>query len=242
MQACWHMKTYGTTQQQIAIAAAKAHNAGALNPLAQYRFTTTVDAVLGDKPVSYPLTRSMCSPIGDGAAAALVCSEAFLRRLPLEAQQRAVRIAGQALSGGKYRRFDEPGLSRIAADRAYAMSGFAPSDIDIAEIHDATSFSEIYQPEMLRFCADGEGGAFVASGTSALSGALPVNMSGGLVSKGHPIGATGLSMIFELAQQLRGEAGARQVAGARIGLAENGGGVIGFDEAVCAVTILEANA
>ena len=242
MQACWHMKTYGTTQEQIAMAAAKAHNAGALNPLAQYRFTTTVDMVLGDKPVSYPLTRSMCSPIGDGAAAALVCSEAFLRTLPAETQRRAVRIAGHALSGGKYRRFDEPGLSRIAADRAYAMSGFGPQDVDLAEVHDATSFSEIYQPEMLRFCADGEGGAFVASGTSTPGGALPVNVSGGLVSKGHPIGATGLSMIFELAQQLRGEAGARQVEGARVGLAENGGGVIGFDEAVCAVTILEANA
>ena len=198
--------------------------------------------MLGDKPVSYPLTRSRCSPIGDGAAAALVCSEAFLRTLPAETQRRAVRIAGHALSGGKYRRFDEPGLSRIAADRAYAMSGFGPQDVDLAEVHDATSFSEIYQPEMLRFCADGEGGAFVASGTSAPGGALPVNVSGGLVSKGHPIGATGLSMIFELAQQLRGEAGARQVEGARVGLAENGGGVIGFDEAVCAVTILEANA
>jgi acetyl-CoA acetyltransferase len=122
------------------------------------------------------------------------------------------------------------------------MAGIGPGDIDIAEVHDATSFSEIYQPEMLRFCAEGEGGAFVESGATALGGALPINLSGGLVSKGHPIGATGLSMIHELALQLRGEAGARQSAGARIGLAENGGGVIGFDEAVCAVTILQRNA
>ena len=241
MQAAWHMKTYGTTQAQIAAAAAKSHNMGALNPLAQYRFTTTVDAVLGDKPVSYPLTRAMCSPIGDGAAAALVCSEAFLRTLPAAAQQRAVRIAAQALSGGKYRRFDEPGLSRVAADRAYLFAGVTPADIDVAEVHDATSFSEIYQPEMLRFCADGEGGEFVESGATALGGRLPINLSGGLVSKGHPIGATGLSMIYELTQQLRNEAGERQVRGARYGLAENGGGVIGFDEAVCAVTILEGN-
>ena len=241
MQAYWHMKTYGTTQAEIAAAAAKTHNMGALNPLAQYRFTTTVERVLADKVVSFPLTRAMCSPIGDGAAAALVCSQAFLRTLPARAQQRAVRIAAQALTGGKYRRVDEPGLSRIAADRAYAMAGIGPGDIDVAEVHDATSFSEIYQPEMLRFCGEGEGGAFVASGASALGGSLPVNLSGGLVSKGHPIGATGLSMIYELAQQLRGEAGERQAAGAHYALAENGGGVIGFDEAVCAVTILEGN-
>ena len=132
-------------------------------------------------------------------------------------------------------------MSRVAADRAYRMAGRGPRDIDVAEVHDATSFSEVYQPEMLRFCGDGEGGAFVESGTSALGGALPINASGGLVSKGHPIGATGLSMIYELVLQLRGEAGARQVAGARVGLAENGGGVIGFDEAICAVTILERN-
>jgi acetyl-CoA acetyltransferase len=153
-----------------------------------------------------------------------------------------VRIAAIATTGGKYRRFDEPGLSRVAADRAYAMAGLGPGDIDVAEVHDATSFSEIYQPEMLRFCGEGAGGAFVESGATALGGALPVNLSGGLVSKGHPIGATGLSMIYELALQLRGEAGERQSAGARTGLAENGGGVIGFDEAVCAVTILQRDA
>ncbi|MFS8085584.1 MAG: thiolase C-terminal domain-containing protein, partial [Acidobacteriota bacterium] len=135
----------------------------------------------------------------------------------------------------------EPGLSRIAADRAYQMAGIGPAEIDLAEVHDATSFSELYQAEMLRFCESGQGGAFVASGATALGGTLPMNLSGGLVAKGHPIGATGLSMIFELAQQLRGEAGERQVQGARWGLAENGGGVIGFDEAVCAVTILEGN-
>ncbi|MEO8135717.1 MAG: thiolase family protein [Betaproteobacteria bacterium] len=241
MQASWHMQTFGTTQEQIAIAAAKAHNMGALNPLAQYRFRTTVADVLADKTVSYPLTRAMCSPIGDGAAAALVCSEEFLRTLPPAIQRRAVRIAAQALTGGKYRRFDEPGLSRVAADRAYAMAGVGPRQIDVAEVHDATSFSELYQPEMLRFCGDGEGGAFVASGATALGGSLPINMSGGLVSKGHPIGATGLSMIYELTRQLRGEAGESQVRNARLGLAENGGGVMGFDEAVCAVTILEGN-
>jgi acetyl-CoA acetyltransferase len=150
-----------------------------------------------------------------------------------------VRIFTSELSGGKYRALDEPGLSRIAADKAYARSGLKPQDIDLVELHDATSFCEIYQLEMLRFCPDGQGGRMVESGQTALGGALPVNVSGGLVSKGHPVGATGLSMVHEMCLQLRGEAGDRQVKDARIGLIENGGGVMGFDEAACAVTILE---
>lgn len=240
MQAAYHMKRWGTTQRQIAAGASKNHFHGSLNPLAQYRFTVTIDEVLADREISYPITRSMCAPIGDGAAAALVCSKEYLDRLPAAVRQRAVRVRASALSGGKYRSLDEPGLSRIAADKAYRMAGLTPADIDIAEVHDATSFCELYQVEMLRFCAEGQGGAYVASGATTLGGERPVNLSGGLVSKGHPVGATGLSMIHELTTQLRGEAGERQAAKARIGLAENGGGVIGFDEAACAVTILEA--
>jgi acetyl-CoA acetyltransferase len=154
-------------------------------------------------------------------------------------RDRAVKVRASVLAGGKYRALDEPGLTRIAADKAYRVSGLAPADIDIAEVHDATSFCEIYQCEMLRFCAEGAGGPYVASGATALGGERPVNLSGGLVSKGHPVGATGLSMIYELVTQLRGEAGGRQAAKARIAMAENGGGVIGFDEAACAITILE---
>jgi acetyl-CoA acetyltransferase len=239
MQAAWHMKTYGTTQRQIAAGAAKNHHHGSLNPLAQYRFEMTVDEVLADREVSWPLTRSMCSPMGDGAAAALVCSEAALAHFPPAARARAVKVRASELSGGKYRRLDEPGLSRIAADKAYARAGLAPADIDVVELHDATSFGEIFQLEMLRLCPDGQGGRFVESGATALGGRLPVNLSGGLVSKGHPIGATGLSMVHEVCLQLRGEAGARQAPGATIGLIENGGGVLGFDEAACAVHILE---
>jgi len=119
------------------------------------------------------------------------------------------------------------------------MAGLGPEDIDVAEVHDATSFCEIYQCEMLRFCPEGKGGRFVASGATGPGGKLPVNTSGGLVSKGHPVGATGLSMLAELATQLRGEAGARQVKGAEIALAENGGGVIGMEEAVASVVILQ---
>ena len=132
-------------------------------------------------------------------------------------------------------------MSRVAAEKAYAKTGLKPSDIDVLEVHDATSFCEIFQLEMLGFAADGQGGPMVADGATALGGAIPTNLSGGLVSKGHPVGATGLSMIHELTEQLRGEAGARQAKGARIAMAENGGGVIGFDEAACSVIVLEGN-
>lgn len=239
MQAAWHMGHYGTTERQIAIACAKNHSAAVHNPKAQYRFALTPEEVLADRPVSWPLTRAMCAPIGDGAAAALVCSEAWLRRQSSAVQARAVRIAASTLTSGKYRRLDEPGVSKQAADRAYAVAGVGPSDIDVAEVHDATSFCELYQSEMLGFCAPGRGGRLAESGATALGGSIPINLSGGLVSKGHPVGATGLSMIDELMLQLRGEAGLRQVPGARTALAENGGGVMGFDEAACSVTILQ---
>ena len=239
MQAAHHMKRFGTTQAQIAFGAAKNHTMGALNPKAQYRFELTPEQVLQDREVSWPLTRAMCAPIGDGAAAALLCSARALGHLPAATRERAIRIKASVLSGGKYRDLNEPGLSQVAAQKAYRMSGLTPADIHVAEVHDATSFCEIYQAEMLGFCALGQGGAFVASGATALGGRLPINTSGGLVSKGHPVGATGLSMIAELCAQLRHESGARQVQGADVALAENGGGVVGFDEAACAVTILQ---
>lgn len=239
MQAAWHMRTHGTTERQIAMACAKNHNASVHNPKAQYRFPLTVEEVLADRPVSWPLTRSMCAPIGDGAAAALVCSGEWLARQPAAVRARAVRIAASTMTAGKYRRLDEPGLSQLAAQKAYKAAGVTPQDIDLAEVHDATSFCEIYQSEMLGFCGIGEGGRLVESGATTLGGSIPINLSGGLVSKGHPVGATGLSMIDELVLQLRGEAGPRQVSGARIALAENGGGVMGFDEAACSVMILQ---
>jgi len=127
----------------------------------------------------------------------------------------------------------------VAADKAYAMSGLKPADMDLAEVHDATSFCEIYQMEMLGFCPIGQGGPFVASGATMLDGVIPTNTSGGLVSKGHPIGATGISMLYELCTQLRGEAGDRQVKDAELAIQENGGGIIGLEEAACSVTILE---
>lgn len=238
VQACHHMWRHGTTQRQIALAASKNHHNGSLNPKAQYRFEIPVEEVLADRPVSYPFTRAMCSPVGDGAAAVLVCSGDYLERLSARTRGRAVKVAASVLTSGKYRAPDEPGLSSVAARRAYRAAGIGPQDIDLAEVHDATSFGEIYQTEMLGFCPEGQGGRFIESGATSLEGKIPINTSGGLVSKGHPIGATGLSMIYELVAQLRGEAGERQVAGAEFALQENGGGVIGLEEAACSVVIL----
>lgn len=239
MQARLHMQRHGTTREHIAAACAKSHTNGSLNPLAQYRFAMTPAQVLADRMVSEPLTRAMCAPVGDGAAAAVLCSERHFATLPSDVRDRAVRIRALSITGGKYRGETEPGLSRAAADRAYKQAGLAPEDIDVAEVHDATSFCEIYQSEMLRFCPEGQGGPFAVSGATAIDGRIAINASGGLVSKGHPIGATGLSMCHEIAMQLRGEAGARQVHGARIGLQQNGGGIIGLEEALCAVAIYE---
>jgi acetyl-CoA acetyltransferase len=239
MQACWHMWKWGTTREQIAIGASKNHYHGSLNPKAQYQFEVPVEKVLADYEVSYPLTRSMCAPIGDGAAAVILCSETYYKTLPKAVRERSVKAVASVMSSGMHRPISEPSESRWAADRAYAMAGIGPEDIDVAEVHDATSFCEIYQAEMLRFCPIGQGGPFIASGATMLDGSIPINTSGGLVSKGHPIGATGLSMIYEIVTQLRGEAGPRQVKDADIGLTENGGGVISMDEMACGITVLK---
>jgi acetyl-CoA acyltransferase len=236
-----HMKRYGTSERQIAHAAAKNHTNSVGNPRAQYRFAMDDDAVLADRMVVEPLTRAMCAPIGDAAAAALVCSSGFLRSLPEPARSRAVRVRGHAVAAGRMESSWEDERAAGRASRlAYAMAGLGPRDLDIVELHDATSFAEIHTVEDLGLCARGQGGPFTASGATERGGDIPVNPSGGLVSRGHPIGATGLIMLNELCLQLRGEAGEIQVPNARVGLAENGGGLIGNDFAACAVTILEA--
>jgi acetyl-CoA acetyltransferase len=239
MQACWHMWKWGTTQEQIAIAASKNHYNGSLNPKAQYQFEVPVEKVLADYQVSYPLTRSMCAPIGDGGAAVILCSRDYVQSVPPRVRNRAVRISANAMSSGKHRVISEPSLSKYAAEKAYKMAGIGPQDVHVAEVHDATSFCEIYQAEMMGFCPIGQGGKFVESGATKLDGSIPINTSGGLISKGHPVGATGLSMVYEIAAQLRGEAGPRQVHDAEIGLIENGGGVVSTEEFACSVSILQ---
>ncbi len=232
-----HMQRHGLTQRQLAVVASKNHVHSVHNPLAQYRHALSVDEVLAARAIAYPLTLPMCAPIGDGAAAVLVCNAAGLRRL---SDATPVAVLACELVSGLPRRDDDADLAitHRAARAAYEHAGLGPDDVDLAEVHDATAFGEILQTEALGFCAPGEGGRFAESGATALGGALPVNVSGGLESKGHPIGATGLMQIGELTQQLRGRAGMRQVAGARVALAENGGGFIENEEAVACVTLL----
>lgn len=235
----YHMTRFGTTQRQIAAVSAKNHRHSVENPLSQYRAAYTVDEILAAAPIAYPLTVPMCSPVSDGAAAALVTNEEGLKRLGLD-RSRAIRVLASVVQTGSDRGPSEveKHCTALAAARAYERAGVAPADISVAEVHDATAMGEIIQIENLGFCAFGDGGAISERGETSIGGRIPVNPSGGLESKGHPVGATGLGQMHELVTQLRGEAGRRQVEGARLAIAENGGGLHGIEEAVACVTIL----
>jgi len=234
-----HMKRFGTTQRQLAAVAAKNHMHSVHNPLSQYRNTYTIDEVLAAPPITYPLTLPMCSPISDGAAAAIVCTAAGLKKLNID-PARAIKVLTSIVQTGRDRTEDDykDHCTALAARRAYELAGVGPQDVSVAEVHDATAMGEIIQIENLGFCNFGDGGPVSERGDTTLGGRIPVNPSGGLESKGHPVGATGIAQVYELVTQLRGEAGARQVVGARIALAENGGGLQGIEEAVACVTIL----
>ncbi|MBK6461050.1 MAG: thiolase family protein [Myxococcales bacterium] len=232
--AAWHMKTYGTTLEALARVASKNHGHGVHNPNAQYREAMSVDAVLADKAVVFPFTRAMCAPMSDGAAAVFVGSAEALT-----SARARIRVAGLGMANGGRSRFEDDSVTRVAARRAFARAGVDPCKIHIAEVHDSTAFAEIAALEDLGLCARGEGGPFTESGATALGGALPVNTSGGLESKGHPLAASGLAMVHELALQLTERAGARQVPGATWALAHNAGGLMGLDEATSVVTLLE---
>lgn len=233
-----HMTTYGTTQRQIAAVSAKNHAHSVHNPLAQYNRSYTIEEILGAPPITFPLTLPMCSPISDGSAAAVLCNEAGLSRLSGD-RKRAVRVLSTVSASGAGREPDEYDkvVTAIASVKAYEQAGLGPQDVDVAEVHDATAMGEIMQAEACQLAAPGEGGPAAERGEFTIGGRLPINTSGGLESKGHPIGATGLGQIHELVTQLRGEAGSRQVAGARVALHENGGGLIGYDEANAYINI-----
>jgi acetyl-CoA acetyltransferase len=233
------MAVYGTTQMDMARLAAKNHTAAALNARCQYRTPMSAEQILADRPIVMPFTRAMCAPVSDGASAVVLCSAAGLERL--FARARAIRIRGCALRSATVRQPHdlEQHIGRLTALAAYEQAGIDPSDIDLAEVHDATSYAELQQIENLGLAEPGTVGARAAGGDFAIGGRTPVNPSGGLVAKGHPVGATGLAQIYELTQQLRGEAGARQVDGARLAVAENGGGFLGVEEAATVVTVLE---
>ncbi|MEU5433657.1 thiolase family protein [Streptomyces sp. NPDC020719] len=227
------------TARRLAAVTAKNRRHGSLNPKATHRTPLTVDEVLAAREIVAPLTLPMCAPIGDGAAAALVCSPAAARRFGL---RRAVRIRASVVASGSGRALDDEArqITRLASATAYERAGLGPGDVSLAEVHDATAIGEVLQLEALGLVAAGEGALAAERGATALGGRLPVNTSGGLECNGHPVGATGIGQIAELTTQLRGEAGVRQVPAARIGLAENGGGFLGFEEAAAAVVVLEA--
>jgi acetyl-CoA acetyltransferase len=230
-----HMQRYGTTVEQFAAVSAKNSFHGSLNPRAQFREALSVADVLAAPMIAPPLTRPMCSPIGDGAAAVVVVSERRAREIGVA---KPVQVRTSVLRSGWDHGMDEPGTVEVCAQEAYQEAGVGPDDLDVVECHDASAPAEIMAYESLGLCLKGEGGKLVESGATRLGGRLPVNTSGGLLRKGHPVGATGVAQIVELVEQLQGRAGARQVEGARIGLAHNGGGNIGTDAAAMCVTIL----
>ncbi|MEV6923382.1 thiolase family protein [Dactylosporangium sp. NPDC051485] len=238
-----HMAEYGTTREQIASVAVKNRAFAAHNPVAQYRAPITVADVLASKPVVGPLNLLDCCPTGDGAAAAVIVSDAGARRLGITP---TVRVRASVVGSGVYSTQAAASLSSFELDvrtarRAYEMASLGPQDVDVAEVHDSFSIAEIIHYEDLGFCERGQGGKFVESGQSSLGGRLPVSTSGGLLTRGHPLGATGLAQLVELADQLRGRCGPRQVEGASIALAQISGGFHLGSFASSGVTILEGS-
>jgi acetyl-CoA acyltransferase len=232
-----HMEKYGTTQRQLAVISSKNHFHSSMNPLAQYQKKFSVEEVLESPEVAYPLTRLMCAPIGDGAAAAIICTDDFAKKI---ASPHSAEVAACCLGSGEDPEpGKEPTLSKLAK-KAYEKAGIGPEDVNVAEVHDATAFGEISSLESLGICPVGEGGPFAEAGHTTLGGKVPVNISGGLESQGHPVGATGCRQAVELYWHLTGRAGARQVEGAKVGLAQNAGGSVGSSEAALSVTILKA--
>lgn len=226
-------------QQSIALTAVKNHNNGKQNPNAQYRFGATEEGVLNDRSVVAPFTRSMCSPVSDGGSAVLLCSEAYKEKLPLHLQQRAIRIDSIGIAGGQYRDMNDDNVTKRAAEKCFAKSTYTPNSIDIAEVHDSTAFCELKALLELGLVKNDSIKTDILAGKFLATGELPVNVSGGLIAKGHPLGATGIGMVVELSKQLRGESLAQQVnSNPKVALFQNAGGMIGLDEAVSVVGIL----
>ena len=238
LMAMAHMAKYGTTREQLAQVAVKNHANGALNPDAQFPMKITVEQVLKSPAVADPLNLLDCSPITDGAAAVILCPLNMAKKL---SKRPAVKVAGSGHATDTIALHSRADLCEIAsagaaAEKAYAMAGVGPTDIDFAEVHDCFTIAEIMVTEALGFVEKGQGGAAVAAGETARDGRIPVNTSGGLKSKGHPVGATGAAQIVETVKQLRGEAGERQLTDPKRGLTQNMGGTGGSS----VVHILEA--
>ena len=232
-----HASKYGTTFEQFAKVSVKNHHHSTLNPKAMYQIETPLETVMNAEMISYPNTKLMCSVNVDGSAAAIIASEAKARELGL--MDRAIKVRASVLSSDPWQERDlvmpdVNSCTRIAAKKAYEMADLGPDDIDLVELHDCFATAEILHYENLGLCEDGGAGRLIDDGDVELGGRIPVNVSGGLLSKGHPLGATGIANIYEVSTHLRGEAGKRQVEGARIGLTH----VIGLGSA-CAIHVLE---
>ncbi len=241
MRARAHMQEFGTTRRQIALISVKNKRNASLNPFAQFQTTVTAEEVINSRPIADPLCLYDCSPVSDGAAAVILCSDRARRQVT----RRAVRLAASALRTGEV----ETQLSTMAvepitqrtAKAAFEQAGIGPEDVDLAEVHDCFSIAEVLRVEGLGLFPLGEYPRRVERGEADIGGVLPVNPSGGLLGKGHPLGATGVAQVVELVRQLRGEAGERQVDGARIGLAHcRGGKAAGVEGAACTVNIVAA--
>jgi acetyl-CoA acetyltransferase len=231
-----HARKYGTTFEQFAKVSVKNHHHSTLNPKAMYQIETPLDTVMNAEMISYPNTKLMCSVNVDGSAAAVLVSEKKAKELGMS---RAVKVKASVLASDPYSDRDlvmpdVNAVTRIAAKQAYEMAGIGPEDVDLVELHDCFATAEILHYENLGLCADGEAGRMIDDGEVALGGRVPVNVSGGLLSKGHPLGATGIANIYEVCTHLRGEAGDRQVDGARLGMTH----VIGLGSA-CGIHVLE---
>jgi acetyl-CoA acyltransferase len=229
----------GVGFEQFAKVAEKNHAHSTLNPLAQYQKAFSLDEVMGAEMIAYPNTVLMCCPTGDGSAAAVVVSGERLKSLSPEQRRRAVKVSASVLTSDPYVdggqvQFDVNTLTRQAADQAYEQAGVAPQDLDLVELHDCFATAELRHYDNLRLCPEGGAGEWIDQRGPWRDGEIPVNVSGGLLSKGHPLGATGIANVFEVATHLRGEAGDRQVEGATVGLTH----VIGLGSA-CAIHILE---
>jgi len=236
-----HARKYGTTFEQFAKVSVKNHFHSTMNPKSMYQKETPLAEVMGAEMIAWPNTKLMCSVNVDGSAAAVLVSESKMRTLGLS--ERAVRVRASEMSSNPFRERqlampDFSAATRIAAKRAYESAGVAPEDLDLIELHDCFATAELVHYENLGICADGEAGRLIDDGDTQLGGRIPVNVSGGLLSKGHPLGATGIANLYEVATHLRGTAGRRQVEGARLGLTHVVGGGPGMGTA-CAIHILE---
>lgn len=235
-----HMEKYGTTLEQFAKVSVKNHHNGCLNPYSQYKKEMTIEEILNSRVICEPITLLQCCPNSDGAAAAILCSMDIAKKYT----SKPISVAASVLKMGDYEfRWNDMAISDLnvkCAKEAYKMSGYGPESIDICELHDAFTYSEIAHYEELGFCSYGEGGHFVDEGMSYIGGKVAVNPSGGLLAKGHPVSATGVSQIAEIVLQLRGEAGERQQPDAKVGLAHTmGGEVSNIECGACAIHILK---